>query len=124
MDFMSQERLLASEIMQRREEGCDVTSIERRLASILEDREDNWDGTISSLWVDLEQLTPEPGFKYHEPSDIESIRASRPEGKRKLEHSLTNDEYFNKVYGAWLGRCVGCVLGKPVEGWPRDRIEG
>lgn len=121
---MSQERLLASEIYQRREEGCDVSGVERRLASILEDREDNWDGNLSSLWTDLERLTPEPGFKYHEPSDIESIRMSRPEGKRKFDHSLSADEYYDRVYGAWLGRCVGCVLGKPVEGWPRDRIEG
>jgi len=121
---MSQERLLASEIYQRREEGCDVSGVERRLASILEDREDNWDGNLSSLWTDLERLTSEPGFKYHEPSDIESIRMSRPEGKRKFDHSLSSDEYYERVYGAWLGRCVGCVLGKPVEGWPRNRIEG
>jgi hypothetical protein len=97
---MSQERLLTSEINQRREEGCDVSSVERRLASILEDREDNWDGTLSSLWTDLERLTPEPGFKYHEPSDIESIRMSRPEGKRKFDHSLSSDEYYDRVYGA------------------------
>ncbi|MBT3284906.1 hypothetical protein HN807_01325 [Candidatus Bathyarchaeota archaeon] len=38
MDFISQERLIASDINQRMEEGCDVTSIERRLSSILEDR--------------------------------------------------------------------------------------
>jgi ADP-ribosylglycohydrolase len=124
MDFMSQERLLASEINQRREEGCDVSSIERRLVSILEDREDNWDKPLSSLWVDLERLTPEPDYKYHEPSDIESIWASRPEGKRKLSLSLSDGDYFDRVYGAWLGRCVGCVLGKPVEGWSRNRIEG
>jgi ADP-ribosylglycohydrolase len=31
---------------------------------------------------------------------------------------------FDKVYGGWLGRCAGCTLGKPVEGygWTRDRI--
>jgi ADP-ribosylglycohydrolase len=120
---MSQERLLASEITQKREEGCDVSGVERLLASIHADQEDNGDRNISSLWTALERLTPEPDFKYHEPSDIESIRTSRPKGKRKLEHLLSADEYYDRVYGAWLGRCVGCVLGKPVEGWPRDRIE-
>ena len=26
------------------------------------------------------------------------------------------------MLGAWLGRCAGCNLGKPVEGWSRERI--
>jgi len=26
------------------------------------------------------------------------------------------------VLGAWLGRCAGCALGKPVENWPRADI--
>jgi ADP-ribosylglycohydrolase len=30
---------------------------------------------------------------------------------------------YDRVYGAWLGRCAGCTLGKPVEGWPRAKIE-
>ncbi len=29
-----------------------------------------------------------------------------------------------KLHGAWLGRCCGCLLGKPVEGWHRDRLHG
>ena len=30
----------------------------------------------------------------------------------------------DKVYGAWTGRCVGCFLGKPVEGWKRAKLYG
>ena len=26
------------------------------------------------------------------------------------------------MLGAWLGRCAGCLLGKPVEGWTADEI--
>jgi ADP-ribosylglycohydrolase len=124
MDFMSQERLLLSEINQRREEGYDVADVEKRLHSILEDGEDAVDENLGSLWVDLASLAPEPGFKFHEPSDLDSIKQARPSGKRDLKNDLSPEAYYDKVYGAWLGRCVGCVLGKPVEGWPRDRIEG
>lgn len=30
---------------------------------------------------------------------------------------------FARVHGAWLGRAVGCLLGKPVEKIPREGIE-
>jgi len=124
MDFMSQERLLASEIVQKREEGCDVSGVEEKLSSILEGDARGRATKLESLWDELAKLTSEPGFRYYEPSDLESIRHARPAGKRELALNLTDDEYYNRVYGAWLGRCVGCVLGKPIEGWPRDRIEG
>ncbi|MEG0693700.1 MAG: ADP-ribosylglycohydrolase family protein, partial [Oscillospiraceae bacterium] len=26
-------------------------------------------------------------------------------------------------YGAWLGRCAGCLLGKPIECWTREKIK-
>jgi len=113
-----------SEIIQRREEGFDVRDVEKRLLSVLEDGEDAVDGKLDSLWTDLASLAPEPGFKFYEPSDLGSIKQSRPKGKRDLNCNLSPEDYYDKVYGAWLGRCVGCVLGKPVEGWPRDRIEG
>jgi ADP-ribosylglycohydrolase len=124
MDFMSQERLLLSEVTQMREEGYDVEDVGKRLLSILEDGEDAVDEKLDSIWEALASLAPEPGFKFHEPSDLDSIKQARPDGKRDLGLGLSPDEYYDKVYGAWLGRCVGCVLGKPVEGWPRDRIEG
>ena len=30
---------------------------------------------------------------------------------------------LDKTLGGWLGRCSGCLLGKPVEGLTKDRIE-
>ncbi|TQM29836.1 ADP-ribosylglycohydrolase family protein [Nocardia bhagyanarayanae] len=39
--------------------------------------------------------------------------------------SLASDELFDRVYGGWLGRCVGCALGKPLENgfvWTREHI--
>lgn len=54
-------------------------------------------------------------YKYNEPSELEQIKKLREKfvlpkkkiGKREME---------KKVHGAWMGRVVGCLLGKPVEG--------
>ena len=34
----------------------------------------------------------------------------------------TSDELRNRILGGWLGRAAGCLLGKPVEGRPREWI--
>ncbi|NLC59019.1 MAG: ADP-ribosylglycohydrolase family protein [Armatimonadetes bacterium] len=47
----------------------------------------------------------------------------RPDGPRSLPAGLPPDVLFDRVYGAWLGRAAGCLLGKPVEGWTKERIE-
>ena len=33
------------------------------------------------------------------------------------------DRIYEQILGAWLGRAAGCLLGKPVEGWPKARID-
>ncbi|NPV52363.1 MAG: ADP-ribosylglycohydrolase family protein [Firmicutes bacterium] len=40
-----------------------------------------------------------------------------------LDEALSDEALFDKIYGAWLGRCAGCLLGKPVEGWTKKDIE-
>ncbi|NJL32418.1 MAG: ADP-ribosylglycohydrolase family protein [Phycisphaerales bacterium] len=32
---------------------------------------------------------------------------------------MSDDQLLDRMYGAWLGRCAGCALGKPVEGFMR-----
>jgi hypothetical protein len=56
-------------------------------------------------------------YPYEEPSDLEGIRVARPHGSRKYENALSSEDLYDRIYGAWLGRCSGCLLGKPVEGW-------
>ena len=54
------------------------------------------------------------GYKYNEPSSYEEIRALRKpyifEEKKPDSKALRK-----KILGAWTGRAVGCLLGKPVE---------
>ena len=112
-------RLVHDEIIQRGEEGCDVSGFEEELESVLPgDLE-----ALEALYDALDELDPQPDFPYHEPSTLDSIRAARPEGKRRMDIACDEEALFDRVYGAWLGRCAGCSLGKPVEGWRRERIE-
>ena len=123
MALASLERqLIRMELTQRREEGCDVSHIEPRVAAALAD--DSAEAArFESLYDELDALQPEASFPYQEPSELEAIRANRPDGPRRMALSLDDDELRDRIYGGWLGRAAGCLLGKPVEGWPRKRID-
>lgn len=118
-NYTTLRRLVHDEITQRREEGCDVTGFEEELAAVLPG---DWD-VLDSLYDALDELDPGPDFPYVEPSTLDSIRAARPVGERRMKVPRDEEALFDRIYGAWLGRCAGCSLGKPVEGWSRERIE-
>jgi ADP-ribosylglycohydrolase len=54
---------------------------------------------------------------------LEEIKKNRPQGPRSLKFQLSESELLDKVHGGWLGRCAGCLLGKPVERWTSKMIE-
>ncbi len=119
MLYATLRRLLQDEIAQRREEGCDVTGFETRLQALLPGDSE----ALEAVYSALDGLAPEPGFKYREPSGYDSIRAARPAGVRRMSFHWDEEVLYDHILGAWLGRCAGCCLGRPVEGWPRERIE-
>lgn len=61
---------------------------------------------------------------FHEPSDLAGIRAARPQQPRLEKFDLASARLEETVRGGWLGRMAGCLLGKPVEGWMHERLEG
>ena len=54
------------------------------------------------------------GYKYNEPSDLESIKALRK--PYPLSGKVDKNTLADKIHGAWVGRIAGCFLGKAVEG--------
>ena len=115
-------QLIRVELKQRREEGCDVSNIEPRIAAALaDDTSDN--AVFEALYNELDALQPSESFPYQEPSELEAIHALRPPGPRRMELALAADDIRDRIHGAWLGRAAGCSLGKPVEGWPRRRVD-
>ena len=114
-------KLIKAELKQRAEEGCDTTEITERITVALQGKDNNDD--IYQLYEDLIALPIEKTFPYVEPSDLKSIQAQRPSGVRDLKIDWNSERIYDQIYGAWLGRAAGCVLGKPVEGWPKERID-
>jgi hypothetical protein len=71
----------------------------------------------------LKVLSQRSDWPYDEPSALPAIRQSRPTPIRLPAFYLAEDELRNKIHGAWLGRVVGCILGKPLEmGWTQEQI--
>ncbi|GLI08164.1 hypothetical protein YDYSG_41940 [Paenibacillus tyrfis] len=102
--------LLRDEIKQRKEEGCDVEGFQAKLEEAGEDAV-----RLTAVYEELSALPIAADFPYTEPNGLDEIRATRPEGPRKLQADWTEEQWKDKFYGAWLGRSVGCALGKPLE---------
>jgi len=112
---------LRAEVAQLREEGCNADQLVTELACIEESLERQAVSLYEAAYHQVTELTPAPDFPYEEPSDLDSIREARPDGPRRL--GPPGDDIEDCILGAWLGRCAGCMLGKPVEGRTLAQID-
>ena len=119
MRYEELEGLAKEEIIQREEEGCDVAKARKALEGIKRKNRTK----LEAVLKDISKLSPRTDFPYVEPSDLEGIRAERPKGPRKITLELSEEQILDKIYGGWLGRCAGCLLGKPVEGMRKEQID-
>ncbi len=99
--------LYREELKQRREEGCDVDAFLQTHPGVPEDLD-----TLNRWYDELMTLPVDPSFPYDEPTSYADILAARPAAQPSLPET---DIPFDSFYGAWLGRCIGCALGKPTE---------
>ena len=116
-----------TEKMQCEQEGRDLSGVEDEFERVLAlDLEQPANQPAAEALLDKTITLPtRADYKYNEPSDLEGIRALRPANRSQLSAlSLDDAALEDKVYGAWTGRCVGCLLGKPVEGWKRPKLYG
>ena len=109
--------LVRAEASERYEEGCDVdleSCVERAARA----------ESVDELWSVYRELLSAPlrgDYPYVEPTSLNEILRERPGRLRRLDVP-SDRELADKVLGGWLGRAAGCMLGKPVEGWTRERI--
>lgn len=71
---------------------------------------------LRAVWREMLVIPIQKDFPFDEPSDLAGIRARRPAAaKRQWMVPSNNDWLRDRMHAAWLGRCAGCALGKPVE---------
>ena len=116
-----EKKLIKTELKQREEEGCDITEITDRIHLAINKKESNQ--TFVELYDELLSLPVEEDFPYSEPSSLEEIQSQRPDHDQCKVFEWESQPALDRIYGGWLGRAAGCCLGKPVEGWHKDRIE-
>jgi hypothetical protein len=117
---------LAIERRQAIDEGRQLSALEDEFESVRQNVSEDplaHQKEARSLLEGIQELPYREGYEYTEPSDLDGIRDERPAGPRQLDLGLSSeDELYDHVLGAWLGRCSGCLLGKPVEGWYSSRL--
>ncbi len=73
---------------------------------------------LSAVYDDLMKLPFRTDYPYQEPSEWEAIKAEASFSEDGPPIPVAMDFF----HGAWLGRCVGCALGQPVELWDGESI--
>lgn len=120
---------LATERVQAEEEGRDLTTVAATFeefaqlppAEVLLPANQR---RAFDLLDRVQELPLRPDYAYDEPSDLEGIRARRRPGPALPSLAMGDEHLLDRLHGAWVGRCCGCLLGKPVEGWRRPRMNG
>ncbi|MFW6158068.1 MAG: ADP-ribosylglycohydrolase family protein [Planctomycetota bacterium] len=121
-----EKRNLACELEQLEDEGRETSSVKAEFRRLRRRKMTNPKARAAAgeFLLKAENLPMRTDYPYVEPSDLEGIRGERPRGRRRLKLGLSDRALLDRLYGAWLGRCAGCLLGKPVEGirsgqlWP------
>ncbi|MFE2041345.1 ADP-ribosylglycohydrolase family protein [Streptomyces sp. NPDC059477] len=102
--------LLRWELAQRRESGFalgDLAEAGQRAA----DGDDP--AAARGILDELYATSRDESWAYEEPEGLEAILASLPDAAPVT--TVGGAELSDRMLGAWLGRCAGCNLGKPVE---------
>jgi ADP-ribosylglycohydrolase len=111
------EELVAFELAAARDEGRDLDALAAGWAAAGGGPDERHRALALEL-LDAADAVPLPASP-DEPERFADIVASWPAPPPVLGDGRVDPD---RMHGAWLGRAVGCLLGKPVEMIPRDGI--
>ena len=120
---------LAIELRQLEDEGRDTSPLrkdfERLIALGDEELSTPSNQEKAGALLDAAQrLGMRRGYGFREPSGLAEIRKLRERGPDRAKGRLSDKALQDRILGAWLGRCAGCLLGKPVEGVRTEELWG
>lgn len=110
------EDLVRDELAERREDGYLVDAIATRTQAAALRGGDAADAALA----ELEQASRREDWPYEEPSTLAEIEAACAGFAAEPDPGPT--DLADRVLAGWLGRCAGCMLGKPFELWSRGSI--
>ncbi len=125
-NYTTPQALLEQELSQRRESGFDTSEVQARIAGT--DVKGLTSAEAEDHLAALAIATPVPDWPYVEPTDLEAIVAEFPRdpfGDGVTVGAALPVDLDDRIAGAWLGRCAGNCLGKPVENgdiWSPDAL--
>lgn len=112
------------ELAQAREEGRDIPELDDLVmeVSALPAGHPDKERKAGELFDKVQRAPLIDGYEFEEPNSLTAIQEARPKPYADDPQPVDREGLYDKIYGAWLGRCSGCLLGQPVEGWRRDRL--
>jgi ADP-ribosylglycohydrolase len=114
--------LLGDELVQRQQSGYAIDdSLTAQIRAAVSD-ETATSQEIAELYSQLDRSALRADWDHEEPSALEAILAAAPDAPAAAAVP-SEDELADRILAAWLGRCAGCNLGKPVEGWGWNRAK-
>ncbi len=113
---------LLAEYVQSMEEGLDVERYKGLFESVAALEPGEIKTKMSDLLYELViNAKLQAGYLYDEPRSLGEIKALRSAHDFAATQPDT-ETLRKKIHGAWLGRAIGCLLGKPVEGIRSDEL--
>jgi len=123
IDENIQRELILLECAQLQQEGYSLSSLESHMDDLHTEGKPK-KRSLRAIQKSMEQLPLQPDYDFDEPNEWSAIQAAMP-ASLPLEDSLAMTALYDKIYGGWLGRAIGCTLGRPLElGFNFDEIEG
>ena len=113
---------LPVEYKQSVEEGLDVAHLEELMKATAKLPRSLYKQQLGDvIFAMISEAKLRADYSYNEPSDLEEIKALR-KTHAFAAVTPTQEQLKEKIRGAWLGRAVGCLLGKPVEGFMSEDL--
>lgn len=114
--------MLEDEYKECLQEGRDAKRFRSEIDAVMAMEDERVrENAARELLLAMEHSRVTDSFPYLEPNEYADIvQLLPPEATR--EYDVDTSSLAEHIRGGWLGRIAGCVLGIPVEGWPREKI--